>query len=193
MNFESAYLKSAGAYVSIDGFYPFVIERKLHNGNIPVVQLGGHANPGETGWECAQREAFEEASIHIRPVKTEKTFWVQAETTGLVLQEVRWDSEIDPATRPCLVVTKSFEVDPSLSLMYLAQSGETPLPSNEVKGILLLDPDSIQEICQTSVTLDEYLKRGGRAILRQPFDQGRRLEPFIQLLILAEMMKTHKI
>jgi hypothetical protein len=209
VDFKNAHLKSAGAYVTIDGRYAFTIGWKLHHGNIPVVRLGGHANEGETGWECAVREVEEEAGIHIRPVEAGKTYLVLPEMPEFELrpeieiQEVAWDPdggpeggpEGDGAPNPFLVVAAqpggtAGGSRPVLSLMYLAESDEMPAPSAEVKGILLLDGESIREICESPVTLDEYLKRGGRAIFSGEFDRTRRLEPFLQLRILAQMLKA---
>ncbi len=64
--------------------------------------------------------------------------------------------------------------------MYLAETDENPTPSAEVKGRLLLDPDSIIRICVSSMTLDQYLKQGGKAIFSEQFDRNRTLEPFVQ-------------
>jgi len=191
VDFKDAQLKSAGAYVSMDGLYPFAIGWKLHNGNIPVVRLGGHVIGDETGWECARREVEEEANIRIRPVNPEKTYLVLAETPEIELQETAWDPEENGILKPLLVVAAHPTGSrPSLSLMYMAQSDEMPTPSAEVRGILLLDPESILQLCPAPVTLDQYLQRGGQAVFSGPFDRTRTLEPFLQLRILAQMLKA---
>jgi hypothetical protein len=77
--------------------------------------------------------------------------------------------------------------------MYLAETDENPTPSAEVKGILLLDPNSINQICESSMTLDQYLKQGGKAIFTGQFDQYRTLEPFLQLRILSRLLKAQLV
>ncbi len=187
---KGANIRTAGAYVSIEGLYPFQIGRELHNGNIPVIRLGGHVEAKETGWECAVREVAEEANIRIKPIIAKKTYLVAAENDRMDIQEIEWDGESDGGIKPLLVVAYDhIESDPTLSLMYLAQSAEMPTPSAEVKGLLLLCPESINRICQEPITLDQYLKEGGKAIFRDDFDQSRTLEPFIQLRIFSRLLK----
>lgn len=52
---QLARINTAGAYVCIDGLYPFAIGIRPHNGQIPIVRLGGHREEHETGWQCAVR------------------------------------------------------------------------------------------------------------------------------------------
>ncbi len=191
LNLKDAYIKTAGAYVYINGLYPFAIGWKLHNGNIPVVRLGGHVEENETGWECAVREVTEEANVQIRPVISAKTYLVSAEDITLDIQEIPWEQETDGNIKPILVVAYHLECETALSLMYLAQSDEKPTPSAEVKGILLLDPESIDQICRESITLGQYLQRGGKAIFNELFDRERTLEPFIQLRILSRLFSAN--
>ena len=65
---QGARINTAGAYVLINGLYLFTIGIKLHNGQIPVIRLGGHREENETGWQCAEREVFEEANLQIEPL-----------------------------------------------------------------------------------------------------------------------------
>lgn len=52
---QLARINTAGAYVCIDGLYPFAIGIRPHYGQIPIVRLGGHREEHETGWQCAVR------------------------------------------------------------------------------------------------------------------------------------------
>jgi hypothetical protein len=65
---KNAKINTAGAYVCIRDFYLFAIGIHPNNGNIPIVRLGGHQEENETGWQCAVREVYEEANLHIRPL-----------------------------------------------------------------------------------------------------------------------------
>ena len=75
-----------------------------------------------------------------------------------------------------------------LSLMYLAQADRLPIPSSEVKGLLLLDKKDIHRLCREPITLGQYLKNGGKALLNYEYDRGLVLEPFIQLQLLSRMI-----
>ena len=193
LDFTGSVLKTAGAYVKIGGLFPFAIGWQLHQGNIPVVRLGGHVTGQETGWECALREVKEEANLQISLINPEKTYFFPAETLGADLQEVQWEQINIPGPKPLLMVGYRTDLDLSLSLMYLAETDENPTPSAEVKGILLLDPDSIIRICVSSITLDQYLKQGGKAIFTEQFDCNRPLEPFLQLRILSRLLKAQLV
>lgn len=195
---------TAGAYIALDGLYPFAIGAKLHNGSIPVIRLGGHVEADETAWECAQREVLEEAAVTIQPLPVRKTYLVRAGGENLALEEIPWERD---SPQPILVV--AYGVDrtsgvnhfpdtslvgiaerPLLSVMFLARTEALPRPSGEVQGILLLDAERIRQICAETVTLDQYRQGGGKALLQGKFDGSRPLEPFIQLRIFAEMLQA---
>jgi 8-oxo-dGTP pyrophosphatase MutT (NUDIX family) len=179
---------TAGAYVDLDGLYPFAIGSKLHDGNIPVIRLGGHREENETGWQCAAREVYEEASLHIEPLFPRTTYlanWDQLETE---LEEIQWQPKTEQEPAPILVVTYRRENVTSLSLMYLAHAEGHPRPSSEVKGILLLEKEEIHRLCQKPMTLEQYLRGGGRAILNDKFNTKLLLEPFAQLRLLSRIL-----
>lgn len=43
----------------------------------------------------------------------------------------------------------------------------------------------IHRLCREQLTLEEYLRRGGKALLNGEFDQSLVLEPFLQLRLLS--------
>ena len=179
-NIQDARINTAGAYVRLHGLYVFAIGIQPHNGRIPVVRLGGHRKENETSWQCAVREALEEANLQIKALLPQTTYlwgWDQLETEP---QGIQWQQ--DPA--PFLVVTYRRGEQTTLSLMYLAQTEDIPMPSSEVKGLLLLEEAEIHHLCREPVTLKQYLQTGGKAILQDEFDHHRILEPFAQLRLL---------
>ena len=186
---RSARINTAGAYVSIDGTYPFALGSILHNGRIPVYRLGGHRQENETGWECAVREVFEETKLNIRPLVPETTYQMDGNGTEFELREIEWQQEACSEPIPLLVRSVRNEEQTLLSLMYLTQADELPVPCSEVKGLLLLSEENIHELCQKSLTLEQYLKNGGQAIFNDVFDERLILEPFIQLHALSKIMK----
>ena len=187
---QGARINTAGAYVPIDGLYPFIIGWRPNNGRVPVIRLGGHREEGESGWECAKREVHEEASLKIRPVRPRRTYLVDWDHGEAELKEMCWEGETDQEPIPLLVVTYRREGRTSLSLMYLAQADELPAPACEVKGLLLLDKDDVHRLCREALTLEQYLSGGGKAILNGEFDHKLILEPFIQLRLLSRILLT---
>jgi hypothetical protein len=71
--------------------------------------------------------------------------------------------------------------------MYQAQTDGYPMPSSEIKGLLLLEKDDIHRLCQEPTTLEQYLDGGSKAILNHEFDQSLVLEPFVQLRLLSRI------
>jgi ADP-ribose pyrophosphatase YjhB (NUDIX family) len=185
---QLAGINTAGAYVCIDGLYPFAIGIRPHNGKIPIVRLGGHREEHETGWQCAVREVYEETRLAIRPVTPQTTYLLDWDDIDAQAQEIAWQHDIELEPVPLLVVTYCRENKTTLSLMYLAQAEGTPVPSSEVKGLLLLDPQEISRLCNEPQTLKGYLSRGGRAILKAEFDMHLFLEPFAQLRFLSRLL-----
>ncbi len=163
---------------------------KLHQGHLPVIRLGGEMEAGESGWQTTQREAQEEARIRIRPLSVPKTYRAYGAAGAIALQEVEWEAGTPGEPRPLLQIAHRILGERAVSLMYLAESDQAPVPAAEVKGILLLERDDILRLCREQVTLGEFLEAGGRAILQAEFDRERILEPFIQLRLFARLLEA---
>ena len=185
---QSARINTAGAYVRVNELYLFTIGIKPHNGQIPVIRLGGHREENETGWECAEREVLEEASLQIEPITPQNTYLIDWDNIDAEPSIVQWQqTKQEPV--PFLVVTYRHDEKVSLSLMYLAHAKGIPTPSSEVKGLLLLEESEILRLCQEPVTLENFLNNGGKAILKDEFDTSRVLEPFAQLRLLSRILQ----
>ena len=188
----NARINTAGVYVCLDGYYPFAMGSKLHNGHIPLIRLGGHREEGESGWQCAAREAYEEARLQIEPLVPQTTYLADGDHLETELQEAQWEHKTEQEPVPILVVAYRHENVTSLSLMYLAQTKGIPSPSSEVKGILLPGKEEIHRLCRESVPLEQYLSRGGRAILKDEFDKKLILEPFAQFRFLSRILSMQE-
>jgi ADP-ribose pyrophosphatase YjhB (NUDIX family) len=188
INVQKARINTAGAYICLDGYYLFAIGIQPHSGHIPVVRLGGHRQEDETGWQCAAREVYEEANLHIQPLLPQTTYVCDWEHSDRELECFQWPAKAEQEPIPFLVVIYCDETKSHLSLMYLAEAEGVPTPSSEVKGLLLLTPGEIHYLCQETVTLEQYLHRGGRAILNANFDLSLVLEPFAQLRLLSRIL-----
>lgn len=189
IDIQEARGNTAGAYICIHGLYVFAIGIHPHKGRIPIVRLGGHREPHETGWQCAAREVREEASLHIKPLLPQTTYVSDWDHFAEELQEIQWQNSIEQEPIPILVVTYHRANSLHLSLMYLAQTEEFPEPSSKVKGLLLLTQEEIHRLCLEPLTLEQYLRQGGKAILNAEFDLKLVLEPFVQLRLLSRMLK----
>jgi hypothetical protein len=151
VDIQNARINTAGAYICIDGYYLFAMGIQPHNGLIPIVRLGGHREEQETGWQCAAREVYEEASLYIELLLPQTTYLSDWDNMEAELQELQWQQNIEQEPTPILVVTYCREDQMHLSLMYLAQAEGLPKPSSEVKGLLLLNETEIHSLCREPV------------------------------------------
>jgi 8-oxo-dGTP pyrophosphatase MutT (NUDIX family) len=187
---EGARINTAGAYICIDGLYLFTIGIKPHKGRIPVVRLGGHQEENETGWQCAAREVFEEANLRIEPILSQTTYLCDWNNLEAELSRIQWQHKTEQEPVPFLVLTYSCDEVMTLSLMYLAHAEGVPVPSSEVKGLLLLKETEVYRLCQEPITLQQYIDFGGQAILKDNFDTSLVLEPFAQLRLLSRILSA---
>lgn len=188
IDIRNARVNTAGAFVSINGLYPFAIGLKSHNGHIPIVRLGGHREENETGWQCAMREVYEESGLKIRQLIPPTTYLTDGDHLEADLEEIKWEHKTNQEDIPLLVVSYCRDNQTLLSLMYLAQADGFPVPSSEVKGLLLLTSEDVHRLCQESQTLEQFLNRGGQAVLNAEFDTSLILEPFVQLRLLSRIL-----
>jgi ADP-ribose pyrophosphatase YjhB (NUDIX family) len=193
IDIPNARVNTAGAYVRLDGLYPFAIGTRPYNGHIPVVRLGGHREAHETAWQCAEREVYEETNLRIKLLTPPITYLADGDHLETELDEVRWQHETDQEHIPLLVVAYRREDSGLLSLMYLAQAEGLPTPSSEVKGLLLLEEKDIHRLCREPLTLGQYLSSGGKALLNHKFDKSLILEPFAQLRLLSRILKAQVV
>ena len=59
---------------------------------------------------------------------------------------------------------------------------------NSRQGLLLLTLEEIHRLCHQPTTLEQYVMRGGNAMLSAEFDTSRILEPFVQLRLLSRIL-----
>ena len=185
---QNARINTAGAYIRMDDCYLFAIGIRPHNGRIPVVRVGGHRERNETGWECAQREVYEETGLCVEPTHPGITYLADGDHLETELQKIQWDQLKEGEYDPCLVVTYPRMGETLLSLMYFVEAGGFPTPSSEVKGLLLFREQEIHRLCREQCTLEQFLQQGGRAILKAEFDGKLLLEPFAQLRLLSRIL-----
>lgn len=188
VDFNTARINTAGAYVCFNGKFVFTLGIQPHQGRIPVVRLGGHRLEHETAWQCAERELLEEANLRATLLHPSITYMGDGNHLEADLREIVWQPTSDALPAPLLVVAYQIDGKTLLSLMFLAQAQGSPRPASEVKGLILLTRNDIRRLCRGQVTLEEYLCCGGQAILKAAFDQNLVLEPFAQLRLLERIL-----
>ena len=152
------------------------------------MRIGGHREGNETGWQCAVREVFEETSLQIKPHFPQSTYMYNSDNLDAEPSKTQWQQKINQEPAPFLAVIYHRDGITTYSLMYFANAEGIPIPSSEVKGLLLLAETEIHRLCQEPMTLKKYLDCGGKAILKDEFDLSLILEPFTQLRLLSMML-----
>ena len=175
-------VKTSGAYVLYRGLFIFQVGPTEEADKLGVVRLGGHKEFEETALETARREVFEEASMKITPINSPITYHMSDWRNKPSI--IRLDEEIAP------ILVKGNEQE-SLSIMYLSYSANEPNPSSETNGLLLLTPEDVHFICNNKITLNDFIKQKGKAILKGNINSDLFLTPFPQLLFLSKLLKEH--
>ncbi len=154
------------------------------------MRIGGHQEGNETGWQCAMREVFEETTLQIKPLFPQSTYLYDWDNLEAEPSPIQWQHETEQEPVPFLVVTYRRDEKMTLSVMYLAHAEGVPVPSSEVKGLLLLEEREVHRLCQKPIILKQYLDFGGKAILKDNFDTSLVLEPFAQLRLLSRILSV---
>ncbi|RBP28810.1 MULTISPECIES: NUDIX hydrolase [Bacillus] len=173
-------VRTSGAYVLYNNLFIFQVGPTRKGDTLGVVRLGGHKENNETAVETAKREVKEEAAIDITILSSPSTYY--KENWNAQSKKIKVENEV----APILIIDSPYE---TLSIMYIAHSENEPNPSSETNGLLLLSVSDIRLICSKEITLNDYIKQGGMAILKEKVDKELILQPFPQLLFLAELLK----
>ncbi|HDR7735242.1 TPA: NUDIX domain-containing protein [Bacillus thuringiensis] len=177
-------VRTSGAYVMYKNLFVFQVGPTSKGDTLGVVRLGGHKEADETAVETAKREVREEATINITILSSPSTYY--KENWNAQSKKIKVENEINPI----LIIDSP---DESLSIMYVAYSKMLPKPSSETNGLLLLSLSDIRLICSKEITLKDYIKQGGIAILKEKMDIDLMLQPYPQLMFLAELLKEDPV
>ncbi|MBG9716581.1 NUDIX hydrolase [Bacillus cereus] len=177
-------VRTAGAYVIYKNLFVFQVGPTNKGDTLGVVRLGGHKEGDETAVETAKREVKEEATIDIAILSSPCTYYKK-----------NWDAQskkikVENEINPILIIDSP---DETLSTMYMAHVENKPTPSSETNGLLLLSVNDIRLISSKEITLNEYIKQDGIAVLKEKMNKELILQPFPQLMFLAELLKNDPV
>ncbi|HDR7356045.1 NUDIX domain-containing protein [Bacillus wiedmannii] len=177
-------VRTAGAYVVYKNLFVFQVGPTSKGDTLGVVRLGGHKEGDETAVETAKREVKEEATIDIAILSSPCTYYKK-----------NWDAQskkiiVENEINPILIIDSR---DETLSTMYMAYAENEPTPSSETNGLLLLSVNDIRLICSKEITLNDYIKQDGIAVLKEKMNKELILQPFPQLMFLAELLKKDPV
>jgi 8-oxo-dGTP pyrophosphatase MutT (NUDIX family) len=189
--FTPTMIITAGAYVRSGNAFVFAIGPTPDHTALAVFRLGGHREPDENAWQCAAREATEEASIMLHALLPPATYWSEASAPETSLSVIGPPTALVDPIAPFLIVSAQATDHQRLSVMYLAETSDQPVPAAEIAGLLFLKPHEIQRIVKQPTTLQHYVESGGQAILRTALDSTLVLRPLTQLRVLAELLQRH--
>jgi hypothetical protein len=180
---DTKHVRTSGAYILYNGFFPFQVGPTRIGDKLGVVRLGGHREGNETASDTAFREVYEESRMKIRIFDSPITFFKKD-----------WDGAARIiTTRETVAPILIKGTDPEGSTaMYLAYSESEPVPSAETNGLLLLTPGDVKRICEQRMTLKEFINHGGSVLLKKEMNQELALKPFPQLLFLQELLEKEK-
>lgn len=179
---------TAGVWVRVGDRFPFEVGPDKSGKNLGVVRVGGHIEAGETPWECAVREAQEEALLDISYIKPPATYRVNLDKDPSQMQNIIWDVEEMGCEPPIMVRT----FGDAASAIFLASSQSYPMPGPETRGLLLLSLSDIALLEQEKMTLTEFVAKGGQAKISEPaFDFDMPLKVNDIVFALARIVNIH--
>lgn len=131
------------------------------------VGIGGHLEPGEQWHQAVVREAQEEANCLISLGDSAVTYFCCEGQTPRPIS-YRWDEPY----HPLLVWTATFDLRRGtvtlLNAVFRAAALTRPTPGAEIKGLLLLDQETLVHAYQAPRPLAELLDRGAQVIGETP-------------------------
>ena len=144
-------LKNAGRFVFQFGY-------NAERDALGVVRLGGHVEPGESAGQTAIREALEEASTRVALIPSRTTFRYESNQRAIELIPTRWGAG-PPA--PVLLAEMTAAGLTGLSVTYLAESLDPPVPAAETQALEFLTAAEVHWLAGSSVTLGDFIEAGG--------------------------------
>ncbi len=177
-------VKTVGAFIVNDSKFAFMIGPNASKDKLGIVRFGGHVEKNEHIYECLLREINEEtsstATIVSSPITYYKGKWEEDDYI-----ELEKDLPLD--IKPIIIVGDSNY----LTMLFLAYVNEELKPSNETHGIIYLSISDIQNICNNRLTLNRFIKKGGKIVQQKKIDYEMELYPGPHLKFLNYLLKNN--
>ena len=147
-------INTAGVLLMEAGRYVFCYGPHSSSDGVYVLRIGGHREAGESPWQCAAREAREEAGVVVRQVQADASVQTNGHTgsnceivtlSGPVILDGYSDER--PLVLGCAQVAGKYT-----SALFLAETDGESHPSNEVFGLVKLTGDEVIQIARVPGT-----------------------------------------
>ena len=177
----------AGAFVLHRGKMVFMMGPTVDRSSLAIVRLGGHKEEGETDWECAQREVYEESLMRIKPIEPAMSFYSPNHRFGedIILEPASEDQRQLYQPQPLIIGHRNS------TPIFLTYSEDKPAPNMETKALILLSRSDVVRLCSQSMTLDEFQSAGGEVLFGEEIDGSLPFKPFGHLRMLSLMVMRY--
>lgn len=149
---------TSGVILRNAGRFVFQVGYNAARDALGVVRIGGHVEPGEPAAQTAVRESLEEAGTRVTLIPSPRTYQYETGDDIIELVPTTWDAG-PPA--PLLLAEVTGSSSSGLSVTYLAESSDSPVPAGETQALLFLTPAEVRLISESSLTLGELIRIGG--------------------------------
>lgn len=173
-------IKTAGIYLLHNNRFAFMIGPDKSGESLGIVRLGGHVEDKEDIISCVRREVREEASADIilepSPITYYKTSW-----------ETELYTVIDGSDchHPLIVCGN----EERATVLHLAYTEDPIKPSSEAYGIILLTIEEMEKLCGNEITLDQFVRQGGKLLQNKEMDFGIKLKAGPHLRFLNQLIQ----
>jgi 8-oxo-dGTP pyrophosphatase MutT (NUDIX family) len=181
-------ITTAGVLLFRKPWFVFQIGPTPDHARIAFVRLGGHLQNQETPFQCACREVMEEAQVRIDYCQPSFTYFTEVSEQPDFFHRTLWPTSYNPY-KPILVACKKDDPHPGYSITYLAETEESPAPSGEAVGLILLELSSISLLDEKDVTLSRLISSGAQVLERQSLDRKAPIYPHLQVRFLISHLK----
>jgi 8-oxo-dGTP pyrophosphatase MutT (NUDIX family) len=173
----------AGVVLLLDGRVVLTLNRDhAPDGALRVGGVGGGQEPGETIWECAEREALEEVGCEVKLISSPRTYLRELPSGATRPARCRddvapllfeWRDRADPAPyAPGLPAgTRIY------GAIFLGRASSPDLLPADVEGLLVI-PLELWGLVDREVTIREAVDAGAVLMERKPLEPELRLWSF---------------
>ncbi|MFK7695221.1 NUDIX hydrolase [Paenibacillus sp. HJGM_3] len=178
---ETTPILTAGVYLRYRDAFVFQCGPNPKTGQLALVRVGGHVDPGETVEAAAVREALEETGCRVTLLHSPSTY--------------QWDPAGDASPSEITDQEPRYVVKPVLRMghnaMFWAVTDDVPRLASETQGLVLLTAADIARLADGQATYGDFTAWGGRCLSRSPYEAQLPIQPFPQFRFLAWLLHNN--